>query len=304
MKNKSIYCAVVAFSLVMSLLIGSFLAIAVVSNSTADDVALYGYKLGSSYTAVLCMIAVCIVMFLAVTFIYKKNFKKAFNNSGAAATYSKIFIALALVAYCVYCLMYQLDSPESSYSLLNKSFGMWNTVVFVCALISAVYFFLAVFLDKKIKALEKKQNLFGILSVVPVLGLAVRLVLDYLIQNVNVHGDMYRFHLLAICAMILFAINESRFIVDKAAPALYVFFGLTASMFIMTYAIPTLVLAFKGYSTFDENAVFCLVDVAVAVYIYIRLFTVNWRAKHEGADNVGSFVAFDEGENEDNIAIS
>ncbi len=287
MKNKSIYNAVVAFTLVVSLLIGAFLAVTVVENSTRNNVVLYSYELGSGYTATVVMLAACLVLFMAATFIFKKYFKKSFKDSGAAPSYAKLFLALSLVAFTVYSLVF-ID-VYSGYSVFNESFGLWNILTLVFAVGSVVYFALSVFCGAKIKS-----DVYGLLSIFPVLGLVIRLVLDYLVQNVNVHGDLYRFHLLALCALILFAINESRYVINKPAPSLYVFFGLAASLFSFTYALPTLALAFKGYTSFDENAVFCLVDIAFAVYIYIRLFSVEWRNKHEGSTNSGSLVAFDE----------
>lgn len=289
MKNKSVYNAVVAFSLVVAILIGSFLAVAVISNSTKDNVTLYGYKLGVGYTVAVWMTVVSLVLFLAATFLFKKNFKKKFNDDGIASNYAKLLVCLSLIAYAGYAVFYLSGSIASGYSISSSTFGVWNMVVLLSAIGSAVYLALSVFMKEKIK-----NDVFAILSLLPVLGLIVRLVLDYLIQNVNTNGDVYRFHLLAVCALILFAINETRFLIDKAVPSIYAFFGLSAALFNIVYIIPTLALTVKGYTAFDENTVFCLLDMAFVVYVYIRLFSLNWRNKHEGGDGVGGLVAFDE----------
>ncbi len=289
MKNKSIYNAVVAFSLVISVLIGSVLAIAVISNSTENNVVLYGYKLGSGYTATVCMIVICLILFLVSTFIFKNNFKKTFNNKGAAVSYAKLLVVLALVFYCVYSAFFLDSGTGYGYSVSDAKFGTWNIIVLAFAALSAVYMALSVFCSEKIG-----KNAFALMSLVPVFGLVLRLVLDYLIQNISLRGDIYRFHLLAVCAMILFAINESRYILGKPVPSIYVFFGITASLFTAVYAIPTLALSVKGYTAFDESAVFCIIDIAFVVYIYIRLFSVDWRNKHEAETVPAGVVAFDE----------
>ncbi len=286
MNKKSVYYSLVAFSLIAALIIGSLLAVTVIANSTADNLALYGYKLGTNYTVVIIMLAVCITLFAACTFVMKDSFKKTTDESSASACYGKLLTALALVAYIVYSIVSNVKGSGGDYSVANGEFSKWNILLMVLALASAAYFFASALFSAKIK-----KDVLGVVSLVPVIALVVKLILDYLIQNVGIHGDLYHYHLLSLCALVLFTVNESRFVIEKGIPALYAFFGMTGAVFTVVYMLPTVALVVKGYRSWDINAVYCLVDLAFVVYIYVRLFNVEWRNKQEKAPAVG-IVAF------------
>ncbi len=285
MKKKSVYYSLVAFSLVAALIIGTLLAATVISSSTADDIALYGYKLGTGYTVVLVMIAVCLVAFAACTFVLKENFKKSFNNNSPSASYAKMLVALAVIAYIIYSFV----NPDNTVKAGNS---VWYTVLKVLSALSALYLLASALFAEKIK-----KDVLAVASLLPVIALVAKVILDYLIQNVGIHGDLYHYHLLSLCAFVLFAVNESRFLIDKGIPSLYVFFGMTSAVFTMVYALTNLALVIKGYRTWDMNAVYCLVDLALVAYVYIRLYNVEWRNKQEVTAAVG-VVAFSQEEHE------
>ncbi len=290
MKHKTIYLSVLAFSLLASLIFGIFMtfSIAQSTNLTITDINAYSADKVKYFSLISALFMACLIIVVLFTFVYKNKFTKSLKFVSNTYKYTSIlggFIASGVslfaiirefVAPPINTVSSSVKSAEIFYRIFKHSpKGITLNLAYIAMVLvialTAGYFFFSAFTKR-----EKMGNLFAGLSMLPSVALAAKLIFDFLMQNSNGYGHLYNYHLLSLGFFLLFSINESRFYLRKAAPALYVFFGISGAISAAIFAIPVLFLSLTGVvKATGTNIAFCLADVAMAVYIYLRLFNLD-----------------------------
>lgn len=290
MKHKTIYLTVLAFSILASLIFGIFMtfSIAQSADATIADINAYSSDKVKYFNLISALFLACLIIVVIFTFVYKNKLTKNFKFQEKPYKFTSILGGCTSAGIALFCVIHEFTAnPISSIAVDAKTAEVFYrmlkpthegtavnlpyvAMVLVVAL-SAGYFFYSVFTKK-----EKNSDLFAGLSMLPSVALAAKLVFDFLMQNSNGYGQLYNYHLLSLGFILLFSVNESRFYLRKAAPALYVFFGVSGAISAAIFAIPVLFLSLTGVvQATGTNIAFCLADIAMVVYIYARLFSLD-----------------------------
>lgn len=280
MKNRSVLFSVLAFSIVVALVCGVFLTASVTSASKDAAEGTFRVDKTFSFKVVSWMYVGCLAAFLVFTFLFKKRFSRGMafgSGSYKAASVIGILVSIFLAIYGLVCQVKAVKAPGSSDVLLDSPSGSakfyFPNVLFIAFLFgTAVYFYLC-YAGRK----EKRNDGFAALSLTLPAAIVVKLVCDYLAQNTNGHSSLYNFHILALSFSLLFAVNETRVYLRKSAPALYIFFGLSAASASLLYAVPSLLLHYNGVSPLGgrTDLIYCFIDILMAVYAYIKMFSLG-----------------------------
>lgn len=300
MNNKSAMYSVLAFSLVVAVVCSVFLVASISGTAvTADN----SFKFDKTFLfkVVAVMFACCTVALAVFTFLFKKKLVKSVKLSSPrnyAVDCICFALCFALAAYgIVRQITAQLDGDYSKTLLIapGDQSGLYKpNLFFIDALFaSAVYFFLLVK-----KKLGKDGSVPAALSLFPSITLALKLVCDFLVQNTNGYSKLYNYHLVALCCLLLFAVNETRLYLHSFAPSLYIFFGAVGAMASIVYAVPTLWLNCTGVLNLSTSTEFlyCVTDLVLTACIYVRLFSVGVKGTNSTRSSIGPAVIFDQNE--------
>lgn len=290
MNHKLIYRAVLVFSILAAFVFGAFMtaSIALSADGTIADINTYSADKVKFFSLISWLYIICLVGFMCFTFFNKKRFVKSIKFT--SKTYKNVSIlggctASAIVLYNVLAQLFtkapvynaeSLKGVDASYTFVVRTIlgseVKWSYVFLMLATaLAAFYFFFCVFSPR-----NKNSNLFAGFSMFPAIALAAKLIFDFLMQNSNGYGQLYNYHLLSVGLFLLFFVNESRFYMRKGVPALYMFFGLSGIISSVIFALPVLLLSFTGIvKSNGPSVVFCLADLAISAYIFIRLFSLE-----------------------------
>lgn len=290
MNNKTIYRAVLAFALLASVIFGVFmtLSIAQSTNSTITDINAYSADKVKFFNLISWLYTACLIGILCFTFAYKAKFTKSIKFSSRSFKNICILGGCTTAGLVLYSVVAEImlppvfsytDRPNSidafyriiKHTLVGNSVNWSYLALIIVIAFSSLYFFYCVFSKQ-----NKYSNLFAGLSMLPAVALAAKLIFDFLMQNSNGFGQLYNYHLLTLGFFLLFFVNESRFYMRKAAPALYVFFGISGAISAAVFAIPILSLSLSGIAQANSaNIIFCFADLAIVAYIYARLISLE-----------------------------
>lgn len=290
MNHKTIYRAVLAFTLLASLVFGVFmtLSIAQSANGKINDINAYSADKVKFFNLISGLYYACLIGFLFFTFIYKTRFSKSLKFAAKQYKNTCILGGCTAAGVVLYSIMAEFtvlrntyysddfNSVDAFYRLIKRSqFSSspnYSYILLILATACAAFYFLYCVFSKK----NKPSTRFAALSLFPALTLAAKLIFDFLMQNSNGYGQLYNYHLLSLGFFLLFFINESRVYMRRAAPALYVFFGLAGALSAAIFALPVLLLTtFKVVHASAANLMFCIADVAIISYIYLRLYNLE-----------------------------
>jgi len=293
MNQKSIFRAVLVFSLLASVVFGVFMTFSV-ANSAEDgailDINAYSYDKVKYFSLISWLFVACLVGYLVLTFVFKSRFSKSLKFQ--TKSYKNICIlggctAAGVILFALINDMFPFDNNDTAQLINGNVANSFYQIVknddngasinlpyigfLLCIAFSAVYFFSCVFSKR-----DRSCNYFAGLAMFPPLTLAIKLIIDFLTQNSNGYGQLYNYHLLSLGFFLLFFVNEIRFYMHKAAPALYVFFGLSAVLATSVFTIPVLLLTAMGIvETNSINLAFCFTDIAMAAYVSARFIVMD-----------------------------
>lgn len=299
MNNKSAIYTFLGFSSSVAIFCAAFL-IASISGVSAAEVG-DTFKIDTTFLfkVVYIMFACCVAALAVFTFLFKKKLSKTIKLSSPkniAADSVGFAVCLALAVYGVICQITAQRGGDFSNTLLtapNARDGLYlPNVFFIAALFASAVYLLLFVLNK----LGKDGNLPAGLSLFPVAAIGLKLVCDFLVQNTNGYSKLYNYHIVALCCLLLFALNETRIFLHCFTPPLYMFFGAVGAMASVIYAVPTLWLNHKGVMELSTKAevVYCVVDLLLAAIVYIRLLSLGVRATDVAPETQEPRVIFDE----------
>ena len=285
MNYKTLYKSLLLFSIVAALIAGVFMTVSLLHTSDTDGLKIFSSDNVEYYQLVTWIFVVCAVGYIAAIVFLGKRIDKRMEFAGkssgiayalmAAATFGVFGFSIAREAFAdgSYDLdnMYVVYTKETLVGSVQTTQVSYLYLLFLASLIGAFVFFVYAFFKKSTAGGDS----FGAFSMLPSVALAVKIVYDFLLQSGNGYGALYNFHLFGLGFALLFSVYESRFHFKKASPALYVFFGLVCSMASLIFSIPALVLFLKGKAGANWHPAFCVVDIFIVVYIYIRLFSLK-----------------------------
>lgn len=280
MNNKSAIYSLLAFSLIVAIVCSAFLVASISGVSAGDADGSFKFDKTFLFKVVYVMFACCVAALAVFTFLFKKRLSKAIKLSSPqnlAADCVGFALCLALAVYGVVCEVTAQLNEDFSKALLtapsDRSGPYIPNLLFIVALFaSAVYLLLFVF-----NKLGKDGNLPAGLSLFPAAAIGLKLVCDFLVQNTNGYSKLYNYHIVALCCLLLFAVNETRVFLHSFTPSLYMFFGTVGAMASVIYAVPTLWLNRSGVVELSTTAelVYCVIDLVLAALVYVRLFSLG-----------------------------
>lgn len=288
MIKKPIYYAILSFSALIGIVASVLRLVAIKSNSGSPSIELYSVDRNLTTDFVDYFYIFCLV-FIVVAALFCRGVvcgKKA-TFSQLSSRISFAFLSLMSAGVAIWYIVAEFTRGNVGYEnadyyfMFNYSYGDVSDksflfmAVIACLILSSAYFAFAAF-----DGFNKKPFLFSVASFAPVAFAALKLVQDFLLQNrLMAWGYAYNYHLLSYAFLLLFFVNETRFSAKQTNTALYVLFGLCAAVTLLVFAVPTVVLSLAWLETPDHNFVFCLLDILMAIYIFVRLFTFKLNDK-------------------------
>lgn len=290
MNFKTVYKAILLFSIVAAVIAGIFMTVSLLHSSDTQGIKIYSSDNVEYYKLVSWIFGICTVGYIVAISALGKRVDKRVDFSAKNSKLAYGIMAISTAALTLFCLgrefltgesydhgnMYVIFSKEQLLSISNspeETKVSYLYLLFLAALIGAFAFFVYAFATKCPSG--EADEKFGMFSMLPSLALVVKIIYDFLLQSGNGYGALYNFHLLGMGFALLFSVYESRFYFKKAAPALYIFFGLLAGMASFIFSIPALVLFFAGKAGANWHPAFCIADIFIIAYIYIRLFSLK-----------------------------
>lgn len=294
MNNKTFYYSVLVFALIASLIFGVFMTLSISQSAetTITNINAYSADKVKYFNLISIVFAICLIVFLLFTFFQKKKLGKSLKLSSAASKYAYIFGGVISSAVVLFSLISEIVSEPYiegvtssngadgfyrfvKYTALGKDYNFAFLGLVLVFAVAAVYFFYGAFKS------HKQNMVLAYLSIAPIVAFGAKLIFDFLMQNSNGFGKLYNFHLLSLGFILLFFVNETRFYIKKSAPALYVFFGLCASVATSIYSIPIIILSLAGViSVSGTNLMFAVMDIVFVAYVYVRLFNLAKKNKY------------------------
>ena len=222
------------------------------------------YLEGTPWTtvfAVMCVI-VC-AAYLIGAMVFTRGIASRLRTDSASVTFSSALACFVLASGAAYSIFDMLIISPGSYKP-----SYWAGIIL--SVIAAAYFLVT---SKGAKSVS--PNVYVILSIAPVVYVAVRMLYDFVEQSLTVTASSGSYHLAGLAVLMLFLSSEGRFTVGYKRKRLYVALGLIAAMLLLVYSLPALYLAAFWPISFNHTAVYCIVDIVGAIYIYCRLFSMR-----------------------------
>ncbi len=311
MNYKTVYKAILLFSIVAAIIAGIFMTVSFFHVSDNNGLNVYSSDNVEFYGLVSWIFVLCAVSYVVTLAVLRKRIDKRTDfvcNRSRFAYGLMAFVSAGLLGFCLGREFFTADTYDcgNMYVIFQKE-HLANTQVeevsylyllFLIALVGACAFFAYAVLRQR-NGVDAVNEKFGAFSMLPSVAIAVKIIYDFLLQSGHGYGALYNFHLLGLGFTLLFSVYESRFYFKKAAPALYVFFGLVAAAASLIFSIPALILFFAGKAGANWHPAFCLADIVIVAYIYIRLFALEVHQFERQKKETQFSVVFEENEAED-----
>lgn len=231
-------------------------------DSLENSAGLY-YLDGSKAPVVFAVVCIAAgILFLAGGVYFTKEIVISKGVDSAIVHFASAINGLTLAAITLYF----------SYRLLFEkgTFSYKFLAITLLTAISAAYFLLI----SSRRASKRFKTLVTVLSAVPVVLTAARLLFDFIERSLTVSASSYSYHLVGLAFLMMFLCCEGRFNVGYRRKQLYVSLGLIAAMLLTVYSIPALYLSLFWPLEFTDITIYCAADLVMALYIYCRMLSV------------------------------
>ncbi|MBR6777244.1 MAG: hypothetical protein IKM27_05815 [Clostridia bacterium] len=251
-------CAALAFAAARLLIIMNNIEVDSLENSDG----LYYLEGTASPTVFVCFCIAAVIACLVGAMLLTGKVKFALNNECSSVAFASAligFMLLTLAAYYLYRIVFE-----------HVKYSAGFIAVIVLTVLSAVYF-----LSVSSKRANKKlARVLPLLSMIPIVLTAARLLYDFVDRSLTVTASSYGYHLMGLASLMLFLCCEGRFLVGYRRKRVYVALGLITSLLLLIYSVPALYLSLFWPLKLTDVTVYCVADLIMTVYIYCRLLSM------------------------------
>ncbi len=244
-------------------------------NSVESDV----YYLPDNAATVVFAIASVLFIALSVWFAYKLGKGKRVDVDQKSCSISTACIILTFVLIGA-AVIYIFASAEE-----KISGGALQNIVVVLSFVSAAAFIVSAI---RPPALEDKKGIFALLTFAPLLLSVFRLLCDFINTSATPLASSGAYHISSLAVVLLYFLCEGKSFLSEGSAAMYFLFGNLSVFLLLIYAVPNLIMHCFGVFSFDFSAAYSAVDVALAIYIAVRMSTARIydAAEDETADTL------------------
>lgn len=261
--------AVTVISLIMALLRLVIITFELEKNAVDTDTYYLPNTLEVKAFTAVTILFVLVFIYSAFTLGKKKTI--SFCRSYGAVPAGSLILGFALIGAGVIYVM----------SLLEREY-IFPTVIGGCVLVftflSAFKFlYSGLFYHKECK----RQELHALAALLPILFSTFRLLGDFIRSSAAPLASSGAYHIVGLVAVLLYFLCEGKSYVSETSASSCTAFGYVAIYFLFVYSLPNLVLHCFGTFVFNYYTAYSIVDLALAVYIAVKLSSAKLCEKEE-----------------------
>jgi len=279
-KGKALLLALTVLSAVIAAVLAVWQSILLANDF---DYLTHTYSADSlSPKALTLLLVLASVFFLSTLLWRKKEEESDFPSGGFLSCFAAILCGmLLLTAAGLFFYRMVFSNLPFAGSPDRAVYGLRLLSAFL-ALPAAAYFFRIAFSRKPLS-----RNAV-LLSFAPVAWTGAFLICVYYDKTVRINSPLRILEQMALIALMLAFLYESRFHMGKPKAQVYTALSLTALPLLATAAIPRLVMTFKGLYAFDSEAAGYCVMAAFLLHLLFRLltFAIGKDRRENEADSV------------------
>ncbi len=219
-----------------------------------------------------CICLAAVLGFFAGAVMLGKRINFSFNGENPSVSFASALTGMMLLTLAMYY-AYRMVFEQAKYG--------WAFIAIIVLTVLAAVYFLVLSSNKARKTL---RPVIPLLSMVPVVLTAARLLFDFVDRSLTVTASSYGYHLMGLASLMLFLCCEGRFTVGYRRKRIYVALGLITGTLLLIYSLPALYLALFWPLKFTDVTVYCVADLIMTVYIFCRLLSAT--KEHEKAEAV------------------
>lgn len=204
-------------------------------------------------------VIILIEVALIVAFLFGKSGSKTLEYKDVASVFCSSLCAFMMVTTAIFHVVYFVGGAD--YSVTEWMIGVM--LLFSCAF----------FIYASTSKMNPRSTIFKLLALLPTTLFAIR-VMDFFLQiNSKPNDSTELFHLFSLCAIMMFFLEEGKFSVGAGSGRAYIFYGLSAVLLTLVYALPYVLLSAFWIVTFSLEAIYSCLELVFVIFIISRLFS-------------------------------
>lgn len=207
------------------------------------------------------LVVALIVVGGLIALLASKNGSDKTEYTDIASVFCSSLCAFMMLTTALFQFYYYFNGKE--YSVLE-----W---AIVCLLVFASAFFWYA----SSKDVAPRSSKFTLLSILPLVWAGVRVIECFTQIHIKPADANELFHLFSLCAMMLFFLEEGKFSLGYGNKKAYVFYGLSAILLTMVYALPHALLSAFWVINFSMDAIYSCLDLIIVIFIIGRVFNYD-----------------------------
>ena len=222
------------------------------------------------------LLVVLAILFFASYFIIVKKEEKLIASSDSPLTYVPSgMVSVALLFLSVET----ISNASTAYVASNIALKILTPVIFIFGIVSAISFFLSIFIDKNVSTYK------AIFSMALVLFLALFAAYMYFDKHMHPTNSPIKIvDMLAYLFAAIFFLYESRINLGRPLWRPYVIFGLTAALLTAYSSVPTIIYYAVSNEFVSDSVYACVLTLTVSLFIVARVFLTKGFTSEEICD--------------------
>ncbi len=220
------------------------------------------YYLAQGPSVVAFTVASVLLVLVFALFAYMLGKGRVFRveaKGNCIVVVSCVLAVLLVGAAVMYMLSFDEDTVPKALDVIVAALSILSAAVFISTCIYS----------------NCSKSVYMLLGLLPILLSIFRLLSDFVSSNAAPLASSGGFHIVGLVAMMLYFLCENKSYHNQGSAALYLLFGYVAVFFLFVYAFPNLFMHCFGFFSFDNDACYSAVDLAVAVYIATRISNIK-----------------------------